>query len=337
MPVFIDPEEFVGRVALVTAAAGGGIGQATASRLAAGGATVVVTDSHERRTGVVVEELRERYGRQRVHGEVLDCGDMGNIERVIEAVTRHVGPITILVNNAALNIVAPVWEYELADWRRVMAVNIDGPWYLCRLTMPIMRAEGGGVIVNIGSYAPDVGGAGIEAPYAASKGALSALTRGFAHEGGPYGIRANYVAMGLVRGTRFVDRHPELVERPDSLGPLGSLPHVSDVAETVAFLAGERAAYITGEIVKCRAVPTCVPERDPPHGARRVGATPLAVPSVVPLAHQASGATRSMYSVLGRFGARGQASCRSASSRPCAVARARRDRRAGAGAARSRW
>ncbi len=249
MTVHIDAEEFTGRIALVTGAAGGGIGQATATRLAAGGATVVVTDSHERRTEQVTEELRTRFGADRVHGEVLDCGDMNMIERVVDAVTKGVGPITILVNNAAVNIIAPVWDYKLDDWRRVMAVNIDGPWYLSRLIMPIMRAEGGGTIVNIGSYAPDVGGGGIEAPYASSKGALAALTRGFAHEGGPYNIRVNYVSMGMVRGTRFIDHHPELLERPDALGPLGVLPHADDIAEAVAFLASDRAAYITGEIL----------------------------------------------------------------------------------------
>jgi NAD(P)-dependent dehydrogenase (short-subunit alcohol dehydrogenase family) len=249
MTVHIDPDEFTGHIALVTGAAGGGIGQATATRLAAGGATVVVTDSHGGRTEQVTRELRTRFGVDRIHGEVLDCGDMNNIQRVVDMVTKHVGPVTILVNNAALNIIAPVWDYKLEDWRRVMAVNIDGPWYLCRLTMPVMRAEGGGTIVNIGSYAPDVGGGGIEAPYASSKGALAALTRGLAHEGGPYKIRANFVSMGMVRGTRFIDRHPELLEQPDALGPLGALPEADDIAEAVAFLASDRAAYITGEIV----------------------------------------------------------------------------------------
>src|SRR5262245_21223777 len=95
----IEPEEFTGQIALVTAAAGGGIGQSTATRLAAGGATVVVTDSHAGRTQKVTEDLRAQYGADRVHGETLDCGDMDNIARVVDSVTSTVGPVTILVNN----------------------------------------------------------------------------------------------------------------------------------------------------------------------------------------------------------------------------------------------
>ena len=82
-----------------------------------------------------------------------------------------------------------------------------------------------------------------------SKGALNALTRCIAHEGGPYGIRANTVSMGMVEGTKFVMDHPELRERTDTLGPLGSLPHKDEITELVAFLASSRAAHITGEIV----------------------------------------------------------------------------------------
>lgn len=245
----VQPDEFTGQVALVTGAAGYGIGTATARRFAAGGATVIVTDSHEKRTHLVTDELRGIFGDDRIHGYVLDCGDMANIKGVVERVTDDVGPVTVLVNNAAYNIIRPIWEYELDDWRRVMAVNIDGPWYLCRLLMPVMRDVGGGVVINVGSYAPDVGGGGIEAPYAASKGALATLTRGLAHEGGPYNIRVNYVSMGFVRGTRFAEKHPELMDAPGTYGPLGRLPHADDIAETIAFLASNRAAYITGEIV----------------------------------------------------------------------------------------
>ena len=102
-----------------------------------------------------------------------------------------------------------------------MDVNIHGPWYLARKVLPHMRKRGRGVVVNISSYAPDVGGAGLETPYAVSKGALNTLTRCIAHEGGPFGIRANTVSMGMVEGTKFVMDHPELRERHDTTGPAG--------------------------------------------------------------------------------------------------------------------
>jgi NAD(P)-dependent dehydrogenase (short-subunit alcohol dehydrogenase family) len=241
--------EFVGRVALVTAAAGKGVGQATARRLAAGGADVVVTDIHPQRTARVAEAIAADYPSVRVVGLPMDAGDRDRIDEVLREVAATLGPVRVLVNNAAVNVVGSIFDYDPADWDWVMRVNLSGPWYLCRSVMPVMRDAGGGVIVNVGSYAPDVGGNGIEAPYAVSKGGLNVLTRSCAHEGGPYGIRSVCVSMGMVRGTKFIDDHPELLERPDAFGPLGTLPTAADVAEVIAFVASDRAAHITGEIV----------------------------------------------------------------------------------------
>jgi NAD(P)-dependent dehydrogenase (short-subunit alcohol dehydrogenase family) len=241
--------EFDGAVALVTAAAGLGIGQAVARRFAQGGARVVVTDIHERRTGEVVKAMAEDYPDREVVGYPMDAGDRDAIDNVVEQVLGKFGAIDILVNNAAVNIMGSIFDYRPADWDRVMDVNIHGPWYLARRLFPHMRERRRGVIINIGSYAPDVGGAGLETPYAVSKGALNTLTRCLAHEGGPYGIRANTVSMGMVEGTKFVMDHPELRERHDTLGPLGSLPDKDEIAELVAFLASPRAAHTTGEIV----------------------------------------------------------------------------------------
>ena len=245
--------ELTGRVALVTAAAGLGIGRATARRLAAGGAHVVVTDIHERRTREVATDIAADYPDVTVVGLPMDAGDREQIDAVVAEVGRTLGPIGILVNNAAINVIGGIFDYDPADWDWVVRVNLSGAWYLSKLAMTMIRDAGGGVIVNVSSYAPDVGGAGIEAPYAVTKGGLNVLTRSCAHEGGPYGIRAVGVSMGLVRGTKFVDDHPEILERPDSLGVLGNFPDAADVAETIAFLASDRARYITGEIVNVAA------------------------------------------------------------------------------------
>jgi NAD(P)-dependent dehydrogenase (short-subunit alcohol dehydrogenase family) len=115
--------------------------------------------------------------------------------------------------------------------------------------MPIMRDAGGGAIVNVSSYAPDVGGGGVEAPYAVTKGGLNALTRACAVEGGPHGIRVNAVSMGVVTGTRFIDRNPKIAERLLRETPLGRHATTADIAEAVAFLASERARHVTGEIL----------------------------------------------------------------------------------------
>ena len=169
--------EFDGRVALVTGAAGKGLGQATARRLASGGATVVVTDIHERRTGEVAEAIAADYPDVRVAGFALDAGDRDQIDAVIGEVTSTLGPVRILVNNAAVNVIGSIFDYDPENWDWCLRVNLSGPWYLCRAVMPLMRDAGGGAIVNVSSFAADVGGGGVEAPYAISKGGLNVLTR----------------------------------------------------------------------------------------------------------------------------------------------------------------
>lgn len=246
-------QEFGGRVALVTGAAGRGIGQATARRFAAGGARVVVTDIHERRTREVTEAIATDFPETTVVGYPMDAGDRAQIDEVVADVARTLGPVQILVNNAAINVQGSIFDYDPGDWDWVMRVNLSGAWYLCRATMPLMRDAGGGVIVNVSTYAPDVGGGGVEAPYAVSKGGLNVLTRSCAHEGGPYNIRAVTVAMGAVKGTKFAEDHPQMFERADTTGPLGTFPDATDIAEAIAFLASDRAANITGETLNVAA------------------------------------------------------------------------------------
>ena len=120
--------------------------------------------------------------------------------------------------------------------------------------MPIMRDAGGGVILNISTYAPDVGGGGIEAPYAITKGGLNTLTRCCAYEGGLHNIRACTVSMGMVKGTRFAEQNPELFDMPESQGVLGdSYPTAEEIAEAAAFLASDKARNITGETLNVAA------------------------------------------------------------------------------------
>ncbi len=248
------PKELEGRVALVTAAAGAGIGRAIAHRLAEDGATVVLTDIHEKRLTQAAEEIGTATG-ARIVPRVLDAGDRQQVIEVTDWVRERLGPLSILVNNAAVNILGSIFDYDPQDWDRVLAVNLSGPWMLCRQAMRQMRDAGnGGVILNVSTYAPDVGGMGIEAPYAVTKGGMNVLTRSCAHEGGRYGIRVNTLSMGMVTGTRFTDAlHADMRAEETAKAALGRLAHVTDIVEAAAFLISDRSAATTGETLNIAA------------------------------------------------------------------------------------
>jgi NAD(P)-dependent dehydrogenase (short-subunit alcohol dehydrogenase family) len=246
--------ELSGRIALVTGAAGAGIGRGIATRLAADGALVVVTDSHAERLALVTKEIAEAHDGRAV-AWTLDVRDRERIVAVTEEVREQLGPISILVNNAAYNVLGPIFDYDPEVWDRVMDVNLNGPWMLSRQVMRQLRDAGlPGAILNVSTYAPDIGGNGIEAPYAVSKGGLNVLTRSCAHEGGPFGIRVNTLSMGMVSGTRFTDAlHPDMQAAEVDRSPLGRLPTAEDVVEAAAFLLSDRAATITGETLNVAA------------------------------------------------------------------------------------
>ena len=241
-------DEFEGRVALVTGAAGEGIGQAIARRLAAGGATVIVTDIHEARTRKVTEAIARDYD-ARVLGYSMDVANRERVDEVVTTVRDEVGPIRILVNNAAINIMGDIFDYDPEDFERVLAIDLTAPWYLAMVTGRHMKEAGGGSIINIGSIAGDRGSAAFEPPYGISKGGSQALTRGLAKAGGPFNIRCNEIAVGLVAETHWTRLHPEMLGEMLPDVPLGRHATPADVAEAAAFLASDRSSFVTGDIL----------------------------------------------------------------------------------------
>jgi 3-oxoacyl-[acyl-carrier protein] reductase len=235
------------KVAIVTAAAGGGIGKATATRLAEEGAIVVVTDSHERRTRETVEELAARFP-GRIDGHALDVSSEESVRRVVSDVLSKRARVDILVNNAGINVLGAIDKISIPDWTRIFDVNLTGAFHLIRAVLPSMRKQRSGAIVNVSSIAAWSMLGGSDAPYAAAKAGMLALTRAVAAEAGPEGIRCNAVAPGIVL-TKWVEKNMAGVARQADHTPLRRLGKPEDIAATIAFLASDDASFITGEAI----------------------------------------------------------------------------------------
>jgi NAD(P)-dependent dehydrogenase (short-subunit alcohol dehydrogenase family) len=235
--------EFAGKTALVTGAARG-VGKETVALLHARGARVVAVDL---RPDVVA--LEDEFP-----GVLALRGDITQEETAVHAVRSALdtfGGLDILVNNAGRTLNKPVTDTTAEDWDTVMAVNARGSFLCAREAFRAMRSRGGGSIVSTGSYAGTVAlPEGVA--YSASKGALAQLTKVLAVEGGPWGIRANLVAAGVIE-TDFLD-----TIRPDSRAylasfadaqPLGRVAQPKEIAEVLCFLASPRSGFVTGAVV----------------------------------------------------------------------------------------
>ena len=239
-----DPTEFAGKVAIVTGA-GRGMGRALAQRLAAGGARLIVNDldpqSAERTTAELVSNGADALA---VPGDVSSSRD---VSRLVESAVQRHGTVHILVNNAGILRPTPVIDIDEEEWDHVIGVNLKGTYLCARAVLPSMRREGWGRIVNFSSTAgknvSTVGGA----HYTAAKAGVLGFTRHLAKEEAQHGITVNAVCPGLidtemVRSTISEQRAKEYAEG----FPIARLGEPWEVAELVAFLASDRAAYITG-------------------------------------------------------------------------------------------
>jgi NAD(P)-dependent dehydrogenase (short-subunit alcohol dehydrogenase family) len=242
-------KDFENRVALVTGGAGAGIGSHAVRRIAQEGGSVAVVDIHEKRCRLVAEEIAQATG-ARVLPFPGDIADRARMRDVIAEIEASLGPVDVLVNNAAENVLAPIREFTMEDWDRVLDVDLTAAFHLVRLLLPGMMERRRGAIVNISSIAGWLGDAneGREAPYASAKSALFSLTRSIAFEGGPFGVRCNAIAPGLI-WTKFVARYQDQFKTEIERTPLRRFGQPEEVAELVAFLGSDRSAFITGEAI----------------------------------------------------------------------------------------
>ena len=237
------------KVAVVTAAAGAGIGAAISRRLAEDGFDVVVTDIHERRCKESADALSQEHGRPFL-AIPLDVTDASAVEQAMGTVVAERGRIDVLVNNAGWSKIEPVAEMSLETWQRCLAVDLTGTFLCMRHALPHMIQAGAGAVVNISSIAAYETSTEHGAAYSAAKAGVLALTRVAAAENGRHGIRVNAVTPGLIYNDFLRKIYPDeffdgYAENRSLVGRVGQ-PH--DVAALVSFLASDQAGYVTGEV-----------------------------------------------------------------------------------------
>ena len=237
-----------GKVVVVTASAGTGIGFATARRCAEEGATVVLSDHHERRLGESAAELASMSGVEPL-AVVCDVTKEDAVQALYQRVVDEHGRIDVAVNNAGLGGTANIVEMTDEQWSSVLDVTLTGTFRCTRAALTHMITQGSGVIVNNASVIGWRAQAG-QAHYAAAKAGVMALTRCSAIEAAPHGIRVNAVSPSLAM-------HPflakvttdELLDELTEREAFGRAAEPWEVANVIVFLASDYATYMTGEVV----------------------------------------------------------------------------------------
>ena len=241
---------FSGQLALVTGGATS-IGAATVECLASQGAAVACGYHKSQAEAVALAEKLNARGLV-VWPVQLDVAEGGQVRTAVEATLNHFGQaISLLVNNAGDNLnPAPIEALDEALWRKVIDINLTGPFLCAKYVVPGMKTLGRGRIINISSISARTGGGPGSTHYVASKAGLEGFTRALAKELAPFNITVNGIAPGLI-ATPIHERinTPESLERLRQSIPLARLGAAGEVAQVVAFLASEAGSFITGEII----------------------------------------------------------------------------------------
>jgi len=231
-----------GKRVLVTAAAGTGIGSATAKRCIEEGARVMISDAHERRLGETAGELN-------VPSLVCDVTDEEHVQRLFEAAVTELGGVDILVNNAGLCGTANVVDMTDEQWSRVLDVTLNGTFRCTRAALRLMQPQGSGVIVNNASVLGWRAQAG-QSHYAAAKAGVMALTRCAALEAAEFNVRINAVAPSLAMHANLAKvTTDQVLDALTAREAFGRAAEPWEVANVIVFLASDYSSYMTGEIV----------------------------------------------------------------------------------------
>jgi NAD(P)-dependent dehydrogenase (short-subunit alcohol dehydrogenase family) len=239
---------FRDRVAVVTGA-GRGIGRAVARRLASEGASVVVNDLAAGGADETARLVSDAGGR--ALPVAADISAEADVSRLMAEAAKHFGGVDVLVNNAGIDLVAPVEKTTLEDWQRMQSVDLTGAFLCARHALPLLKRSNSGAVVNVASIHAFCTQPG-RAAYAAAKAGLLGFTRALALDLGPLGIRVNAVVPGYIRTEIW---NLWLSETPDPEAtiagiagqhPLRRVGTPEDIAAAVAFLSSDDAAFVSG-------------------------------------------------------------------------------------------
>ena len=236
-----------GKTALVTGATSN-IGRAIAAAFASEGAYVAVSGRNEERGEKVVEAIRASGGRADFVRADLD-GSAEVSRALAEEASRVLGGrVDVLVNNAAAVFAEPTTETDEEMLDRVWAVNVKAPFFLTAAVAPAMSARGGGAVVNISSWLARLGAPAATA-YNATKGAMETLTRDWAAEFGPSGVRVNAIAPGVIRDLSSGEGSPEAAEAAMRGTPAGKSGPPEAIAHAAVYLVSDEAAFVHGSVI----------------------------------------------------------------------------------------
>jgi NAD(P)-dependent dehydrogenase (short-subunit alcohol dehydrogenase family) len=225
------------KIALVTGG-GSGLGAATCAELADAGAKVIVADVREEAARAAAARLGERYPERAVPLR-LDVSDAASSQEAIQRVVRDFGRLDILINNAGVDMTAPIGELSLAEWDRILAVNLRGPFLLSKLALDVMIPRRSGHIVNITSTAAKRAWANASA-YHASKWGLLGLSHALHVEARQHGVKVTAVVAGGMRTPFLLERFPELDPN--------KLQDPRNVAATIRFALSQPAESVMAEV-----------------------------------------------------------------------------------------